>query len=107
MFIAVPNLNSHDAAKYREHWAAYDVPRHLWHFTRQSMETLLKNHSLTLHNVHPMKLDAFYVSLLSEKYNLGANSIRNIALAMIEGLKSNNAANQTNEYSSLIYIVRK
>ena len=43
LFIAVPNYTSKDAAVYKEYWAAYDVPRHLYHFSPQSMETLLRS----------------------------------------------------------------
>ena len=107
MFIAVPNLNSNDAKVYGEHWAAYDVPRHLWHFSQNSMNKLLERHQLKLRKVLPMRLDAFYVSLLSEKYKRGEKGISNMTRAIIQGLKSNLNATRTLEYSSLIYIVRK
>jgi 2-polyprenyl-3-methyl-5-hydroxy-6-metoxy-1,4-benzoquinol methylase len=107
MFIAVPNLQSPDAKKYKEHWAGYDVPRHLWHFTRPTMEMLLTHHNLKLINVVPMQLDAFYVSLLSEKYKTGTNTISSVAKAIAEGWKSNRSARTNGEYSSLIYIARK
>jgi 2-polyprenyl-3-methyl-5-hydroxy-6-metoxy-1,4-benzoquinol methylase len=107
MFIAVPNLKSLDAATYREHWAAYDVPRHLWHFSRTSMETLLTNCRLTLIKTVPMKLDAYYVSLLSEKYKEPNRAVVRILPALLQAWKSNRAARATLEYSSLIYIARK
>lgn len=107
MFIAVPNLNSKDAKVYGEHWAAYDVPRHLWHFSRNTMKKLLASHQLKLHYVVPMRLDAFYVSLLSEKYKRGEKGVSNMTRAIIQGLRSNQEAIRTQEYSSLIYIVRK
>ena len=68
IFIAVPNLRSLDAKIYGQYWAAYDVPRHLWHFTKDTMRRLLTDNNLKLTAILPMKLDAFYVSLLSEKY---------------------------------------
>jgi SAM-dependent methyltransferase len=68
IFIAVPNRNSWDAKHYKDNWAAYDVPRHLWHFTRQDIEKIMATHSLRVVDTIPMKLDAYYVSLLSEKY---------------------------------------
>ncbi len=107
MFIAVPNLNSADAEHYGEHWAAYDVPRHLWHFSQNSMEKLLANHELKLTTTVPMRLDAYYVSMLSEKYRLGKNTIATMGRAISQGWKSNRRAQKTREYSSLIYIVRK
>lgn len=107
MFIAVPNLNSQDATTYREYWAAYDVPRHLWHFSRTSMKQLLTNSGLKIINTVPMKLDAYYVSLLSEKYKQSGRTTVKIAAAVVQAWKSNHAARSTHEYSSLIYIARK
>lgn len=107
MFIAVPNLQSNDAKEYGADWAAFDVPRHLWHFSQPAMNRLIKNHALKIHRVIPMLLDAYYVSLLSEKYRSGKNGIVNMVLALHQGLKSNIKAKSTKEYSSLIYIVRK
>jgi ubiquinone/menaquinone biosynthesis C-methylase UbiE len=68
IFIAVPNRKSWDAKHYKNTWAAFDVPRHLWHFTRNDIQTLMHAHSLKVVSIIPMKLDAYYVSLLSEKY---------------------------------------
>lgn len=107
MFIAVPNLQSRDAKKYQEHWAAFDVPRHLWHFSKITMKKLLEKHQLQLRHIVPMRLDAYYVSLLSEKYKRGTSGVTSLGNAIIQGWKSNSAARQTGEYSSLIYIVRK
>lgn len=106
IFIAVPNLNSLDARNYKQHWAAYDVPRHLWHFSMKTMERLLLQNQLRLTTIVPMKLDSFYVSLLSEKHrdSTGAGSL---VKAVLQGLHSNRAAKKTGEYSSLIYIARK
>jgi 2-polyprenyl-3-methyl-5-hydroxy-6-metoxy-1,4-benzoquinol methylase len=68
IIIAVPNLNSPDAKKYKKYWAALDVPRHLYHFTHQSLSNLLAKHNLKIVHAEPMKFDAYYVSMLSEKY---------------------------------------
>jgi 2-polyprenyl-3-methyl-5-hydroxy-6-metoxy-1,4-benzoquinol methylase len=106
MFIAVPNLQSLDAQKYQAYWAGYDVPRHLWHFSKKTMEMILNHHGLNLTTVVPMRLDAYYVSLLSEKYKNGKNPVSNISNAIIQGWRSNNAAKTTQEYSSLIYIAK-
>ncbi len=107
IFIAVPNLNSLDANIFRQRWAGYDVPRHLWHFNIKTMERILTQNHLRLTNILPMKLDAYYVSLLSEKYKNPKGGVSNIARAMLLGWKSNRAAHTTGEYSSLIYIARK
>jgi len=105
MLIAVPNIKSLDAQLYKENWAAYDVPRHLYHFSMQTMKLLLKNHGLKIHNILPMKLDSFYVSLLSEKYTNGKS---NFVKSFVNGYKSNiYAKKNNNNYSSVIYIAGK
>jgi 2-polyprenyl-3-methyl-5-hydroxy-6-metoxy-1,4-benzoquinol methylase len=105
IIIAVPNCNSLDAEIYKNHWAAYDVPRHLYHFTPQTLEFIFKNHQLKLFNTLPMIFDSFYVSMLSEKNKNGkANFIR----SMWNGLRSNlNAIKTGKTYSSQIYLIRK
>lgn len=75
LIIAVPNYTSPDAEHYGAFWAAYDVPRHLYHFSPSSMEELLKQHKIRIVRKHPMVFDGFYVSLLSEKYKTGGNGL--------------------------------
>lgn len=107
ILIAVPNHKSFDAITYREHWAAYDVPRHLWHFSKENMESLLREVDLQLIDIKPMKLDSFYVSLLSESYkNPNVNGLIKYFRGFITGLRSNQIAKKTMNYSSLIYIAR-
>ncbi len=104
-FIAVPNYTSKDAAIYAAHWAAYDVPRHLYHFSPQSMETLLSQHGLKLAAVKPMWFDSFYVSMLSEQYKNGKG---NIIKAVFNGFMSNlKAWGNTRKCSSVIYVISK
>lgn len=104
MFIALPNLNSYDARKYSEHWAAFDVPRHLYHFSRKSFTSLARKLKMQVVAIHPMKFDAYYVSILSEKYISGKN---NFLKALKTGYKSNQEAKKSKEYSSLIYVLKK
>lgn len=105
LILALPNPESYDAAFYKEYWAAYDVPRHLYHFNQQSIEFLAAQQNFTLQAVLPMKFDAFYVSLLSEKYQHG--KMRWLQ-AFNRGLKSNQWARKHQQnYSSLIYILEK
>lgn len=99
--IAVPNYKSYDANYYGKFWAAFDVPRHLWHFSKTAIEKLFSNHNLKLKKVNPMWLDSFYVSLLSEKYKTGK---MNILPAFLIGFKSNLKGRKTLEFSSHIYI---
>ncbi len=103
IFIAVPNYHSLDAQIYRNYWAAYDVPRHLYHFTPKAMRVLLQQHGLKITATKPMWFDAFYISLLSSKYHRGKTSWIGAGLS---GLRSNlNALFQQKAASSLIYIV--
>lgn len=105
LFVAVPNYTSQDAAYYQQHWAAYDVPRHLYHFSPASMRELLRQHGLTLKAIKPMWFDSFYVSLLSEKYKTGQSSLLK---GFIHGLESNRKALRNKERcSSLIYVISR
>ena len=101
--IAVPNFNSYDANYYGKFWAAYDVPRHLWHFSGLSIKKLFEREKLQLVATRPMLFDAFYVALLSEKYKTGK---MNYFTAFLVGLKSNWKARTSHEYSSHIYIIK-
>ena len=108
LFIAVPNHASYDGQRYKSIWAGYDVPRHLWHFTPDNMKILVSKHGLKLKRIVPMKLDAFYVSMLSEKYkNHQKLGPIQMIRAFFAGLQSNSQARKTGAYSSLIYILTK
>jgi 2-polyprenyl-3-methyl-5-hydroxy-6-metoxy-1,4-benzoquinol methylase len=104
IIIAVPNFKSFDAVYYQEYWAAYDVPIHLWHFSKTAIKLLFEKHNIRLVKVLPMVFDAFYVALLSEKYKTGK---MNFIKATYIGLKSNWKARKTGEYSSHIYILKQ
>ena len=105
IFIAVPNYTSYDATFYKEFWAAYDTPRHLYHFCPIAMKRLLQNHGLQLRSIQPMWFDSFYVSLLSEKYKTGrSNLIRGFWNGALSNLK---ALSKKEKASSLIYVITK
>jgi 2-polyprenyl-3-methyl-5-hydroxy-6-metoxy-1,4-benzoquinol methylase len=105
LFIAVPNYTSYDAQHYKEYWAAYDVPRHLYHFSPYSMRRLMHEHGLSVRKIKPMWFDSFYVSMLSEKYRNGKGSI---IKAFFTGLVSNiKALSDREKCSSVIYIISK
>ena len=101
--VAVPNYKSFDAEFYGKYWAAYDVPRHLWHFSKTAIEKLFSEKGMMVQEIVPMKFDSFYVSLLSEKYKTGR---MNFIRAFFVGLQSNLNGKKTNEYSSHIYIIK-
>lgn len=101
--IAVPNFKSFDADYYGKFWAAFDVPRHIWHFSKTAIEKLFAEKEMKLVEVLPMKFDSFYVSLLSEKYKTGK---MNFVRAFFVGWKSNLSGKKTKEFSSHIYIIK-
>ena len=102
LVIAVPNFKSYDALYYKEYWAAFDVPRHLWHFSQTSIEKLFSQVSMKVEKKLPMKFDSYYVSMLSEKYKQG-----NVIKAFWSGFISNYKAKSSSEYSSIIYVLKK
>jgi len=102
LIIAVPNCSSKDAKKYKEHWAAYDLPIHLYHFQPKNMKELFNKIDMEVVDVLPMLFDSYYISMVSEKYKNG-----NIISGFWNGFLSNLNANKTNnEYSSQIYIIK-
>jgi 2-polyprenyl-3-methyl-5-hydroxy-6-metoxy-1,4-benzoquinol methylase len=105
LFIAVPNYTSKDADIYKECWAAYDVPRHLYHFSPRSMQALMEKHGLKLLACKPMWYDSFYISMLSSKYRQGQT---NLFASFFNGLRSNiKAMGDVKKCSSVIYVIGK
>lgn len=104
LIIAVPNHTSYDAKYYKEFWAAYDVPRHIWHFSKKGMLQLMNNEKWKIEKISPLLLDAFYISMLSEKYK--KNPLFWL-FGAIHGAISNFKASKTGEFSSLIYTIKK
>jgi SAM-dependent methyltransferase len=105
IFIAVPNYTSYDARVYKSAWAAYDVPRHLYHFSPDAMEKLLLLHDLQLQFSRPMWYDSFYISMLSEKYRNGQGNMLN---AVVTGFLSNaRAFVDKSKCSSMVYVAGK
>lgn len=68
LIIAVPNPTSYDAKHYKEYWAAYDVPRHIYHFTKRGWKISSQKPNWKLRKIKPLVLDSYYISMLSEKY---------------------------------------
>lgn len=103
LVIAVPNRESYSAQYFKKFWAAYDVPRHLWHFTKKNLEELLQKHKLYIEKILPMLFDAYYISLLSTKYQSGKiQYLRALWQAWKANLKDGK-----NNTTSLIYLVKK
>lgn len=112
IFIAVPNYTSTDAVIYKEYWAAYDVPRHLYHFSPRSIQVLMAKHGLKIIDHKAMWYDSFYISMLSSKYKnarlndaVGQGST-NLVAAFFNGLRSNfTALMDVKKCSSVIYVI--
>ncbi|MFO8054015.1 MAG: class I SAM-dependent methyltransferase [Bacteroidales bacterium] len=102
LIIAVPNPDAFDAAYYEKYWAAWDVPRHLYHFRKENIRSLAQQANMNVKEIVPMVFDAYYISLLSEKYR---SSKPNYLNAFLTGLKSNWKARKNCNHSSLIYIL--
>lgn len=111
LIIAVPNHTSYDAQFYRENWAAYDVPRHLYHFNPDTIETLMLSQGFQLVSMKPMWFDSYYVSLLSEKNSSNGGLFRSLigwGRAIIIGMLSNlKTLGATKNCSSVTYIFEK
>ena len=106
LLVAVPNRNSNDAKRYGQYWAAYDVPRHLYHFRPQDLETLMDRHQLKITELLPMPFDAYYVSLLSEQYQ-GKAGLPRYFKAFMAGFGSNEQAkNNIGTSSSVLYLIQ-
>lgn len=105
IIIAVPNYKSWDASYYKEFWAAWDAPIHLWHFSKFTIEKIFKNHEFSLRKTKPMIFDSFYVSLLSEEFKIGKkNFIKGFVIGLISNLIG---VISKRGHSSTIYVFEK
>ena len=103
LIVALPNYQSTDAKIYKEFWAAYDTPRHLYHFTIKSMNKTIKPHGLNIESIYRMNFDPFYVSILSAKH-MG----KSFMSGLINGFKSwTLSIFSKDKCSSLIFIIKK
>ena len=104
LVLALPNFKSHDAQYYKEYWAAYDVPRHLNHFCRASINNIFKNTELKQRKTDKLVWDAYYISYMSEKYE---NHTLPLLKGVWRGFVSNNKARKSGEWSSLVYVLER
>lgn len=102
--IAVPNYKSYDGQYYKEHWAAYDVPRHLNHFNKQTITKIFKASGLELKKTDKLIWDAYYISYMSEQYK---HHKFPLIKGAYRGLVSNCKARRSGEWSSMVYIFKK
>ena len=102
LVLSLPNFKSYDAQYYKEYWAAYDVPRHLNHFSRETINTIFKNSGFVLKKTDKLVWDAYYISFMSEKYK---NHRLPLMKCVFRGWVSNCKARKTGEWSSLVYFL--
>lgn len=102
--IALPNYKSYDGQFYKAFWAAYDVPRHLNHFNKETLIKIFNSNNLVLRKTEKLVWDAYYISFMSEKYQ---NHSLPLIRGAIQGLKSNCNARRSGEWSSLVYVFEK
>ncbi|MCS5490980.1 class I SAM-dependent methyltransferase [Algoriphagus limi] len=108
IILALPNHQSKDAKKYKNYWAGWDVPRHLYHFDPESVKNLAEKYNLEIVAQKPMIFDSYYASLLSEKYQApNSGNLTNLMRSFFEGMKSNKEAKKSGNYSSILYILSK
>lgn len=105
LFIALPNHWSYDAAFYKEYWAGYDVPRHLWHFNPETFNMLMQQHNFKVKKLKKLPFDSFYNALLSEKYRKNTFALpAGFIIGLIAFIKS---LVNIKKASSVIYICEK
>lgn len=104
LLIAVPNHKSYDAKFYKEHWAAWDVPRHIFHYGKNGAINFFTQNKFKVIKTYPLPFDSFYISLISENYAQNSLGILRFpfigTISNLKGLKDGN-------YSSVIYILNK
>jgi SAM-dependent methyltransferase len=107
LLIAVPNVDSFDAQHYGPDWAAYDVPRHLYHFGPGPMGRLLARHGLAISQKLPLALDAYYVSMLSERHRPAERAGGLLAVLRAGHTSNHYAAQHGGQYSSVLYVAER
>ena len=107
LVIALPNYNALEVEIYKKYWNGWDVPRHLWHFSPQSLKHLMNNHGFEIERMKMMPLDPLFNTLLTNKYRQG-NAVMNVlrmctvgVMSLISGLFNVEKA------SSIIYVIKR
>ncbi len=103
LIIAVPNYKSFDAKYYKEFWAAYDVPRHIFHYSKNGAIQFFRKNNFYLDKIYPLPFDSFFIAMMSANYQ---QSILQKMLFPVIGSISNLKAMKTGNWSSLVYILK-
>lgn len=105
LILALPNSNSTDAKMYDSYWAAYDTPRHLWHFTPKTIEQFAANRGFALEKKYRLPLDPFFNSMVSASYK---KSFTFLPITVLKGLVAYLVSLfNIDKSSSLIYVFKK
>ena len=104
LVVAVPNYCSYDADYYQDRWAAYDVPRHLNHFSKRVLFSILQSSGFVFDSFDKLQWDAFYISYMSEK---SVGHSLPLVRGFFTGLRSNLKARKTGEWSSLVFVFHR
>jgi SAM-dependent methyltransferase len=104
LIVALPNSNSFDSGHYGRFWAAWDVPRHLWHFDPETFSMFSEKMGFDVTSVSVLPLDVFYISILSEK---NKRSIAGAMTGIIKGMYfSFLAIFNKMKGSSMVYVLK-
>jgi 2-polyprenyl-3-methyl-5-hydroxy-6-metoxy-1,4-benzoquinol methylase len=105
LILALPNSNSADAQIYKDHWAAYDTPRHLWHFTPATLSRFAEARGFEVVKKYRLPLDPFFNAMVSASYKKG---FKFLPISVLKGLYSLIISLfNKDKSSSLIYFLKK
>jgi SAM-dependent methyltransferase len=112
MVVALPNPECRDARRYREHWVAWDAPRHLWHFTPSTLGALLRLHGLEITATAPWLPDTLYTCWYSQRMEAAAGNrrfgLRDACTALLQAAAClATTLLRPASASTLVYYVRK
>lgn len=102
---ALPNSSSYDSDFYGKNWAGFDVPRHLWHFTPETIDLFASKTGFVINGKKRLPFDVFYISVLSEKH-------KGVVFPLLKGMARGSwfalkACIRPDKNSSLIYIMKR
>ena len=65
LIVSVPNYNAAERPWFKSKWIAYDVPRHVHHFTIESIKKILDKYGFEIIDYRPMYIDTIYNIIMS------------------------------------------
>jgi 2-polyprenyl-3-methyl-5-hydroxy-6-metoxy-1,4-benzoquinol methylase len=105
MIVAIPEYKSFDGGYYKQNWAGWDLPRHVYHYNESTLTRLMDELNFKLIGKHSLMFDSFYISLLSEKnLNTRLGTIRAIIIGFLSNIM---AIFSSYPFSSQIYVFKK